>query len=254
MINLALADKLPSHRDSQYKPTDELLKAVEETNILFKSLSAQEMLAWVTKEFASSITLLTSFSIEDVVLIHMIYETGANIKIYNLDTGYQFPETLAMYDKIETRYNIKTIPLKPELTVKEYEAPHKTPLYNSNPNQCCHDRKIKPLSNLLLNFKAWITGIRREQSPTRTNAPLIGWDNIFKLIKINPLASWTREQVWQFIHEHQIPYNELYDHGYLSIGCWPCTKPSSPSDNERAGRWSGFNKTECGLHFDNTKD
>ena len=136
----------------------------------------------------------------------------------------------------------------PDTTVAEYEAQHGGPLYASNPDQCCYDRKIVPLRRALVGYDAWITAIRADQSPHRASAQVVGSDPKFGLVKINPLLTWSRRDVWAFVVTHGVPYNPLHDQGYASIGCWPCTRSVGPAEDERAGRWAGQAKTECGLH------
>jgi phosphoadenosine phosphosulfate reductase len=138
--------------------------------------------------------------------------------------------------------------VQPETTVEEYEKLHGGPLYRTNPDQCCYDRKVKVLTRAIAGMHAWASAIRRDQSPDRANAPIVGWDKKFNLVKVSPLANWTKQKVWGFIEKHKIPYNPLHDQGYTSIGCWPCTRPVLLGEDERAGRWSGFAKKECGLH------
>jgi len=254
-INLTLTDILPSNfRQEDYHPSEELLSRIAQLNQLFETTPTPEILAWAISEFPTQLALLSALEAESMVIIHMLHTLQSEITIYNLDTGYQFPETLDMVNKIAAKYHYKVIPWRPSITIEEYEAAHSGPIYAKDPEQCCHDRKIKPFLSLLNKLDAWISGIRREQSPTRANAPFISWDNISNNIKINPIVNWTRQQVWDYIHEHDIPYNQLYDQGYLSIGCWPCTKAVTADQDERAGRWTGFNKTECGLHFTNKEE
>jgi len=145
-------------------------------------------------------------------------------------------------DGIEVEY------VRPELDVPDYEAEHGGPLYNLRPDQCCHDRKIVPLRRAVEGYDAWISAIRRDQTAHRAAANVVQWDAKFSLVKVNPLLSWTKKDVWSFIHKHDVPYNPLHDRNYPSIGCWPCTRATKDGTNERAGRWTGFDKTECGIH------
>ncbi|MGI9457335.1 MAG: phosphoadenylyl-sulfate reductase, partial [Aeoliella sp.] len=146
-------------------------------------------------------------------------------------------------------YGIEVELLKPELSVPEYEAKHGGPLYKVNPNQCCFDRKIKVLRRGLEGRTAWMSGIRRDQSPDRAQTPIVGWDKKFNLVKVSPLANATQQEVWTRIVKEHVPYNPMHDQGYPSIGCWPCTQAVAADEtDERAGRWSGTGKTECGLH------
>jgi phosphoadenosine phosphosulfate reductase len=149
---------------------------------------------------------------------------------------------------VRERYGIEVALAQPELTVDEYERLHGGPLYKTNPNQCCLDRKIKVLQQAAAGCHAWLTGIRRDQSLDRARAAVVGWDKKFQLVKVSPLANWTKGDVWEFIMRHEIPYNPLHDKGYTSVGCWPCTRAVLFGEDERAGRWSGTEKTECGLH------
>jgi len=137
---------------------------------------------------------------------------------------------------------------QPAQTVEQYEAANGGPLYQTRPDQCCFDRKIKILHEAVRGMKAWMSGIRRDQSPDRARSPIVGWDKKFELVKISPLANWTKKDVWKLITDEDIPYNPLHDQGYTSIGCFPCTRAVLFGEDERAGRWSGFAKTECGLH------
>ena len=168
--------------------------------------------------------------------------------VFNLDTGYQFKETLQLRDEMAERFGVRVELKRPELTVEQYEAKHGGPLYKTRPDQCCFDRKIVVLRKAIEGKHAWISAIRRDQSPDRAEAPIVGWDAKFQLVKVNPLANSTSADVWKRIMNDKIPYNPLHDQGYTSIGCWPCTRAVKLGEDERAGRWSGSAKTECGLH------
>jgi phosphoadenosine phosphosulfate reductase len=183
-----------------------------------------------------------------MAIIHMLAEVAPSTYVFNLDTGYQFNETLELRERVLQRYGIAVDMRRPEISVDDYERLHGGPLYRTNPDQCCFDRKIKVLRQAIEGKSAWISAIRRDQSPDRASAPIVGWDRKFSLVKINPLANWTKAQVWKLIVDNDIPYNPLHDQGYTSIGCWPCTRAVLFGEDERAGRWSGTEKTECGLH------
>jgi phosphoadenosine phosphosulfate reductase len=178
----------------------------------------------------------------------MLAAIAPAVRVFNLDTGYQFPETLELRERIKDRYGIEVEFVRPELSVTEYEARHAGPLYVYQPDQCCHDRKIVPLRRTLLGYDAWVSAIRRDQTEHRAAAGVVQWDAKFGLHKVNPLLTWTRKEVWAFIHKHDVPYNPLHDRNYPSIGCWPCTRAVVEGEDERAGRWSGTVKKECGLH------
>jgi len=205
-----------------------------------------EILRWAVDTYFPRLTMATAFGPEGCVILHMLSEIEPQVRVFNLETGYQFPETLELRDRIAERYGIELI--RPETTVPEYEALHGGPLYGTRPDQCCHDRKIIPLRRAVAGYDAWISAIRGDQSPDRAKADIVRWDAKFDLVKINPLLRWTHRDVWAFIVTHNVPYNPLHDQGYPSIGCWPCTRAVVPGESERAGRWAGQAKTECGLH------
>lgn len=228
--------------------TDALRDELAAASAALETAEPQEILQWATERFAPRFTMATAFGPEGMVLIHMLAEIAPQTPIFNLDTGYQFPETLALREKVRERYGIEVALVQPETTVEEYEKQHGGPLYRTNPDQCCFDRKVKVLYRAIAGMHAWASAIRRDQSPDRANAPIVGWDKKFGLVKVSPLANWTKQKVWGFIEKYKIPYNPLHDQGYTSIGCWPCTRPVLLGEDERAGRWSGFAKKECGLH------
>jgi phosphoadenosine phosphosulfate reductase len=216
-----------------------------------RALAAQTppaILRWAVGQFYPRLTMATAFGAEGCCIIHMLAEIEPGVRIFNLETGYQFPETLEVRERIRQRYGIEVELVRPELTVAEYEEEHGGPLYRIRPDQCCYDRKIVPLRRALAGFDAWISAIRRDQTTHRAAASVVQWDAKFDLVKVNPLLGWTKREVWAFILEHDVPYNPLHDRGYPSIGCWPCTRAVADGDDERAGRWAGSAKKECGLH------
>jgi len=217
-------------------------------NAALSGASPTEILAWAVERFGSRLTMATAFGPEGCILIHMLAELGAGTRIFNLDTGYQFAETLAVRDRLMEKYGIEIDLVGADTNTEEYERLHGGPLYVRNSDQCCHDRKIVPLRRTLAGYDAWITAIRADQSAHRAQAKIVGWDGKFGLAKVNPLLKWTRRDVWAFIVSNKIPYNLLHDQGYPSVGCYPCTKAVGAGDDERAGRWAGQAKTECGLH------
>lgn len=229
-------------------PTPEQLELLAEHSRRLESASPQEIIRWAVENFHPKLTMATAFGPEGCVILYMLSQIERSVPVFNLDTGYQFRETLELRDRIAQRYGIEVELKKPELTVEQYEAQHGGPLYKTNPDQCCFDRKVKVLRQSVVGMHAWMSGIRRDQSPDRAQAPIIGWDKKFNLVKISPLANWTKKDVWKLITDEKIPYNPLHDQGYPSIGCWPCTRSVMFGEDERAGRWSGFKKTECGLH------
>jgi phosphoadenosine phosphosulfate reductase len=228
--------------------TETLAGEMQDASARLESAEPQEILRWAAQRFAPRFTMATAFGPEGMVLIHLLAEVAPNTPIFNLDTGYQFNETLELREEVQRRYGIAVEMKRPATSVEEYERQHGGPVYRSNPDQCCLDRKIKVLEQSVVGMHAWASAIRRDQSPDRAKAPIVGWDKKFSLVKVSPLANWTKQKVWTFITKHNIPYNPLHDQGYTSIGCWPCTRAVLLGEDERAGRWSGSQKTECGLH------
>ncbi len=217
----------------------------------FEAKQPQELLAAVIERYAPKIVLACSFGAEDVVLVDMVHRINPSVPLFYLDTEFLFPETYATRDRVIERYELQpqqVIQVKSLLTPEQQAAQHGEALWTRHPDQCCELRKVEPLTRVLKGFDAWITGIRRDQSPTRAHAKLIEWDQKFQLVKVNPLAKWTWEDVWTYIRVYEVPYNELHDRHYPSIGCTHCTSPVMPGEDPRAGRWKNFTKIECGIH------
>lgn len=205
--------------------------------------SAEEIVAWALERFHPRIALACSFQQEESVLLDVLFATRPDARVFALDTGLLFPETYELWAQVEARYGI-TVERASGPTLEQQAAEHGGELWLRDPNACCALRKVEPLREKLSGLDAWITGIRREQSPARANASKVEWDERHGLWKVNPLADWTEKDVWTRIHERELPYHPLHDRGYASIGCVPCTQPGSG----REGRWAGSGKTECGLH------
>ena len=214
----------------------------------------ERMIAWVGERFGTDAVLACSFGSEDCALVDMIARTSPRIGIFYLDTGLLFEETLATRDRLQERYGIRPIAFRPELTVAEQADVYGEALWAREPDRCCEMRKVRPLAAALAGRLCWISGLRRDQAPTRAGTPLIQWDARFRLVKCNPLARWTSEDVWEYIRLHDVPYNPMHDRGFPSIGCWPCTRAVAAGEDPRAGRWSGTGKTECGLHLPGAAD
>lgn len=237
-----------SHLTPSAEPSDDFLEELAAQSQLLEQSSPQSILRWAVERYAPNFAMATAFGPEGMTIIHMLSEIAPDTPIFNLETGYQFPETLELRERVLQRYGIAVEFKKPEQDVITYELTHGGPLYQTNPNQCCADRKLAVLHRAADGLAAWASAIRRDQSPDRARAPIVGWDKKFGLVKVSPLANWTKKDVWKLIAEYDIPYNPLHDKGYTSIGCWPCTRAVLDGEDERAGRWSGFGKTECGLH------
>jgi phosphoadenosine phosphosulfate reductase len=222
---------------------------IADANLLLADAAPQTILRWSVRTYFPRLTMATAFGAEGCCLIHMLAAIEPRVRIFNLDTGYQFPETLELRERIRERYGITVEHVRAAQSVAKYEAAHGGPLYGTRPDQCCHDRKVVPLRQAIQGYAAWLSAIRRDQTVQRAAAGVVQWDAKFNLVKVNPLLSWTRKDVWTFILKHDIPYNPLHDQGYPSIGCAPCTRPVADGQDERAGRWAGTAKKECGLHL-----
>lgn len=219
----------------------------------FESLSATEILRWAFARFGRFAAIGTSFQGAGLVTIHHAVSAGIPLPVFTIDTGLLFPETLELKSRLEKYFGIVIETLVPERTVEQQAAEVGPELWLRDPDLCCTLRKVEPLQKKLNQLDAWITGLRREQSAGRAEIQILElyeFDRIREknILKINPLARWSRDQVWNYIRRHGIPYNPLADRGFGSIGCAPCTKALTSGQNDRAGRWIGFDKTECGIH------
>lgn len=209
----------------------------------------RDVLRYVIERFGpEKVTLACSFQAEDIVLVDMLAELTNKVRVFSLDTGFLFFQTESTQRVVEARYDLPFETVRPDHTIMEQAERYGRQLYLRDPDLCCKLNKVEPLEKALRGYDCWITGIRREQSPTRALAPVFEYDSKFGLYKANPLVTWKSEQVWEYVRTHDLPYNPLHDRGYPSIGCAPCTRPVAPGEDPRAGRWSGFDKTECGLH------
>src|SRR5262245_35554376 len=193
--------------------------------------------------------MTSNFGAEGVVVIDKLARMARLTPIIYLETGYQFAETDRLKEQLRARYGLEIIEQRAELSVAEQDRIYGEKLYQHNPDLCCRMRKVEPLEHALKGYRAWIAALRRDQSPTRANIGIVEWNARHGLIKINPLATWTRRDVWDYIVAHELPYNPLYDDGYTSIGCVPCTRRVVAGAHERSGRWDGEKKMECGIHL-----
>jgi phosphoadenosine phosphosulfate reductase len=214
----------------------------------------QDILRWAAETFGDYLSIVTSFQPTGIVTLHMLQEIAPRTPVITLDTGVLFPETYALIDDLETRFNLNLIRVTPELNLDQQAAQYGDNLWQRDPNQCCNIRKTLPLQNALAGFDAWVTGLRRDQSAKRSTIPVVSWDERYGLVKLCPFANWTEDMIWTYIQAHELPYNELHDNGYPSIGCQFCTKAATDSTDLRSGRWVNQQKTECGIHFDLVSD
>lgn len=209
-----------------------------------------DVIKWAYRQYKEEIVYSCSFGAEGIVLIDLIARINRNARVIFLDTELHFQETYDLIEKIKNRYpNLLIELVKPKWSLEDQANRYGKELWKHNPNQCCQLRKIEPLAEQLSGMKAWISGLRREQSPTRKNVEFINKDNKFKLIKICPLIHWTWDEIWTYIKLYNLPYNELHDRNYPSIGCSKCTLPVTDGSSSREGRWTDSEKTECGLHL-----
>ena len=232
-------------KEFAHEATDEDLRVISEA---FESASPEAILRWAIAEFESDIALATGFGAEGCVLVAMLSVISPGTRIFYLDTDLLFPETYALRDELEARYGVKFERRESRLSLDAQAAAYGERLWERQPDLCCRLRKVEPLRQMLRGLRAWVTAIRRDQTPERADVGIIEWDENFGLIKINPLARWSSRDVWDYIAKNDVPYNPLHDRGYPSIGCVPCTTPVQIGEIPRAGRWRGTGKTECGLH------
>lgn len=209
----------------------------------------ERALRWAFETFGDRVAISSAFGAEGMVLIDMASRLQKDFRLFTIDTEFLFPETYNLMDRIEERYGISIERVYSVLSPEEQEQAHGAALWSRNPDACCNLRKVEPLRRKLSGLGAWITSIRRDQTSARSSASRVEWDSKFGLMKINPIVDWTSKQVWRYIHDHDVPYNELHDQNYPSIGCTHCTRAVGPGEDPRAGRWPGFAKTECGLHL-----
>jgi phosphoadenosine phosphosulfate reductase len=219
------------------------------TDPQIEAMPAEEVLRWAYDEFGERLCLTCSWQKQSSVLVHLVSELGLGIDVIELDTHLFFKETYETREALVARYGLNLI--RPEIiTVAEQHKEEGPNLWESDPDRCCHIRKVEPLIRALDPYDAWISGIRRDQSPSRASARKVERSERYGVWKIQPLADWDEEWVWSYIVANDIPYNPLHDAGYRSIGCIPCTRPIRPDEEERAGRWAGSDKLECGIHIE----
>jgi phosphoadenosine phosphosulfate reductase len=219
------------------------------TDAELEGLAAEDVMRWAQAEFGDRVCLSCSWQKQSSVLVHMLAELGLGIDVVELDTHLFFRETYETRERLVERYGLTLI--RPDvLTVAEQHKREGPNLWERDPDRCCHIRKVEPLIEALAPYDAWISGIRRDQSPSRANARKVERSERYGVWKVQPLADWSEDDVWRYIVANDIPYNPLHDVGYRSIGCMPCTRPTRPDEEERAGRWAGSDKLECGLHVE----
>jgi phosphoadenosine phosphosulfate reductase len=214
-----------------------------------ESWTPEQVLDWSFQRFSNQVAISSALGAEGIVLIDIASKLRERFRVFTIDTEVLFPETYNLIDQVEQKYGIEIERVYSLLSIEEQARAHGTALWSRDPDQCCNLRKVEPLKRKLSELRAWITSIRRDQTPDRAAARKIEWDAKFELVKINPIADWSSRQVWNYIREYGLAYNPLHDRSYPSIGCTHCTRAVAPGEDPRAGRWAGMEKTECGLHI-----
>jgi phosphoadenosine phosphosulfate reductase len=224
----------------------ELQQLAERGAAELEAAGADELLRWTDENFGGN--YIVASNMQDAVLVDLAAKVRPGVDVLFLDTGYHFVETIGTRDAVEAVYDINVVNVTPENSVAKQDELFGKDLFAREPNECCRMRKVEPLGKALQGYSAWVTGIRRVEAPTRANAPLISWDKAFNLVKINPIAAWTDEEMQAYIDGNDVLVNPLVFEGYPSIGCAPCTAKPVEGADPRSGRWAGLSKTECGLH------
>lgn len=209
----------------------------------------QEILRRAAELYGDKLAVVTSFQITGIVTLHMLKQITDHVEVLTLDTGLLFPETYQLIEDVEARLGVTVQRIKPQLSLSQQANEYGGALWQTDSNTCCHYRKAVPLRDALTGYSAWITGLRRDQSPTRANTPAVSWDERYGLVKFCPFVTWTESMLWTYIHAHDLPYNPLHDRNYPSIGCYTCTVAAQDGMDQRSGRWANSAKTECGIHF-----
>ncbi|NUS52142.1 MAG: phosphoadenylyl-sulfate reductase [Nocardioidaceae bacterium] len=224
----------------------ELQQLVRHAGAELELAPAEVIIEWAVATFGDRFAITSSMS--DAVLAHLASTVAPDIDVVFLDTGYHFVETIGTRDAVEATLPVNLINVTPKQTVAEQDAAYGKDLFARDPDLCCALRKVKPLEEALSGYDAWATGLRRDETHNRVIAPVIGWDEKKRKVKVSPLARWTADDVDRYIAENNVLVNPLQYDGYPSIGCWPCTRRVAPGEDPRSGRWAGTGKTECGIH------
>ncbi|WP_424211216.1 phosphoadenylyl-sulfate reductase [Streptomyces sp. BI20] len=225
---------------------EELRALAEKAGRELEDAPAEEILSWAVESFGAGFCVTSSM--EDAVVAHLASRVRPGVDVVFLDTGYHFEETIGTRDAVEAVMDVNLITLTPRQSVAEQDAEHGPRLHDRDPDLCCALRKVAPLAEGLTAYRAWATGLRRDESPTRANTPVVGWDARRAKVKVSPIARWTQDDVDAYVIEHGVLTNPLLMDGYASVGCAPCTRRVAAGEDARAGRWAGRAKTECGLH------
>lgn len=228
-------------------------RALPELNARLEGSTPREIVRWALEDSGlGRVAVAASFQAESTAILHMVSTVRPETPVLFLETGFHFAETLEFKERLTGMLGLNVVELRGELTVEEQEAELGPRLYERDPARCCAIHKVRPLQRALGDHDAWITGLRRDSAPTRSEAPILDpytTDEAHEMLKINPVVAWSRREVWRYLKENDLPHHPLYDLGYASIGCAPCTRALFPGEDERAGRWAGVDKVECGIHL-----
>ncbi|GAB3815476.1 phosphoadenylyl-sulfate reductase [Micromonospora zhanjiangensis] len=231
----------PSRRDP-----GELRELAERAGRELEGASAESIAGWAADTFGARFCVTSSMA--DAVVAHVVSRVAPGVDVVFLDTGLHFPETLRVRDEVARTLPVTVRSVRPRQTVGQQDGEYGPRLFHRAPDECCALRKVEPLERALVDYDAWAAGLRRDESPTRANTPVVGFDPRRGKVKVNPIAAWTQADVDAYIARWKVPVNDLFRQGYASIGCWPCTRRTTAGEDPRAGRWAMFDKTECGLH------
>lgn len=224
----------------------DLLDLANRAGAELEGAPAEEIVKWAVDTFGERFCVTTSFA--DAVLVHLVSRVAPGAEVVFLDTGLHFPETLRVREQVRRTLPVTVRSIRPRLTMAEQDQAYGPRLYSRDPDECCALRKVEPLDRALERYDAWAAGLRRDESPTRANTPVVAFEPSRGKVKVAPLAAWTQADVDAYIARYDVPVNSLLRHGYGSVGCWPCTRRTKPGEDARAGRWPLFDKTECGIH------
>ncbi|MET8150364.1 phosphoadenylyl-sulfate reductase [Actinoplanes sp. NPDC049668] len=232
--------------DPTRRPAAELKELADAAGQALEGAPAEEIARWATDTFGDRFCVTSSMA--DAVVAHLFSRVAPGVDVVFLDTGLHFPETLKIRDTVARTMNVNVRSIRPRMTVGQQDGEFGPRLFARSPDECCFLRKVEPLERALSDYDSWATGLRRDESPTRANTPVVAFDAKKGKVKVNPIAAWTQADVDRYIARWNVPVNELFKKGYSSIGCWPCTRRTKAGEDPRAGRWAMFEKTECGLH------
>ncbi|GIF49115.1 phosphoadenosine phosphosulfate reductase [Asanoa ferruginea] len=236
----------PRPAQTDRRSADELKALADAAGRDLEGAPALEIARWAATTFGPRFCVTSSMA--DGVVAHLISRVAPGVDVVFLDTGLHFPETLKVRDAVARTMPVNVRSIRPRLTVGQQDGEYGPRLFNRAPDECCFIRKVEPLERALGDYDAWAAGLRRDESPTRANTPVVGFDPKRGKVKVNPIAAWSQSDVDSYISRWNVPVNELFKQGYGSIGCWPCTRRTKAGEDPRAGRWAMFDKTECGLH------